>query len=140
MEEESLSLKQQSCDVKGSITGSHMLVALILLLVSSHYQHPSQLDLWFFQQSLPIFFPTWRLRGGSAVTELSSDAGLRYCTLLPLLLLTSCLHLKSRWLVTNLGIQLTLRDCSVVINLRSLQVHNVPLVGRGRNWSTILKG
>lgn len=74
------------------------------------------------------------------MTELSSDAGLRYCTLLPLLLLTSCLHLKSRWLVTNLGIQLTLRDCSVVINLRSLQVHNVPLVGRGRNWSTILKG
>lgn len=75
------------------------------------------------------------------MTELSSDAGLRYCTLLPqLLLLTSCLHLKSRCLVTNLGIQLTLRDCSVVINLRLLQVHNVPLVGRGKNWSTILKG
>lgn len=43
-----------------------MLVALILLLVSSHYQHPmhpSKLDLCFFQQSLPIFLPYLEAEG-----------------------------------------------------------------------------
>lgn len=43
-----------------------MLVALILLLVSSRYQHPmhpSKLDLCFFQQSLPIFLPYLEAEG-----------------------------------------------------------------------------
>lgn len=43
-----------------------MLVALILLLVSSHYQrlmHPSKLYLCFFQLSLPIFLSYLEVEG-----------------------------------------------------------------------------